>query len=188
MLHAAEVLPGARRSLRRVVSLDCQLFAPSWEAPRRHRIVDLSPAGVGLLAAGLLPLDEGVVISFTPPGWWVHGELTALARVARAEPRSGPRSARMGLELLDLAPGAGAELARVLRGRPPPLPSRAPRLRRELVWIDVLCTFEEDLGDRVNVIEVSEALGVIDEVELEPRALAPLLTGSAAPYHWRCAA
>lgn len=161
MLTPALVLPWARRSLRRGVDLDAFVIAAGWETPRRHRVLDLSGDGLRLAAGTLLPIGEHVVVCFTPPGWWVHGELMVWARVARAEARGEHTEASLGLELLDLPDGARAELDRVLTGRPPRLPSRRPRARRELVWVDALA----DLEPRP------------EDVRLEPSPLAPLLTG-----------
>lgn len=172
MLQTVEVLPGHRDSLRRAVSLEASLMASTWEGARKHRVLDLSPEGMCLAAAGRLPIGERVAVSFTPPGWWVLGELTLFAWVRRSEPRNdGP--ATLGLEFLDLRPGAKLLLESSLRGLPPPLPRHLPQT--ELVWVDALITWQEDLGDRVNTFELSEALTPIYDGMLEPRAIGPII-------------
>lgn len=186
MLHPIEVLANARRSLRRAVRLEAEVISSAWEAPRIHRVTDLSLDGMRIAAGTRLPEDEHVVVCFTPPGSWDLGEVQSFARVVRSEPRKGQRSASMGLELLDVDWSQKRQLARVLRGLPPPIP--APGRPRELVWIDMLVTYTEDLGDRVNTFEVSEALRAIDDGELAPSALSELLTGGAPRYRWMHAA
>ena len=173
MLQTVEVLPGSRRELRRAVSLEASLISESWRDPRRHRVLDLSPDGMCLAAGTRLPLQERVVVSFTPPGWWVLDELTLFAEVRRSEARTHERPAMLGLAFLDLPCGARDQLALAVRGMPPPLPRHRPV--QELVWVDDLVTWEEDLGDRVNTFEVSPALLPIFEGMLEPRALGALL-------------
>lgn len=156
MLHAVEILPGHRRSVRRAVALEAEVIAAPWDAPRKHRVVDLSPEGMRLAAGTRLPADEPILVTFTPPGWWVLGELSLWARVARSEPRRADDAATMGLEFLSLPEGLREQLARTLRFRPPPLPTGERRLPTELVWVDLLLTYTEDLGDRVNTFEISE--------------------------------
>ncbi len=173
MLETVEVLPGDRHTLRRAVALEATLMSARWDEPRVHRVLDLSPDGIGLAAGTRLPLEDRVAVSFTPPGWWVLDELTLFAEVRRATPRVGARPARLGLAFLDLPQGAREQLDLAVRGLPPPL----PRYRKQLeqVWVDGLVTWEEDLGDRVNRFEVSEALWPIYDGMLEPRALGDLL-------------
>jgi hypothetical protein len=188
MLHPVEILPGARRSLRRAVHLDAEVVAAPWSAPRLHRVTDLSPEGMRVAAGTRLPVDEPVLVSFTPPGWWVLGEVSLLARVARHEPREGDRPASMGLEFLRPPAGVRDQLARTLQGRPPPLRVGRRPARRELVWVDVLVTYTEDLGDRVNTFEVSEVMRAEDLDALEVEPLSGLLTGARRPYEWQHAA
>ena len=151
-------------------------------------MTDLSPHGLRLAAGTCLHEGEAVVVSFTPPGWWLFGELDVFARVVRSEPRHGSASASMGLEFLDLPRGARAALAHGLRGMPPPLPTER-RKASEMVWVDLLVTYTEDLGDRVNTFEVSEVMGAIEVEHLAPRSLGTLLTGGqpSGPV-WRHAA
>ncbi|MCB9591913.1 MAG: hypothetical protein H6719_04200 [Sandaracinaceae bacterium] len=132
-----------------------------------------------------LPRGEHVVLSFIPPGWWVHGELTVFARVARETERHDGAPATMGFEFIDLPRGARTELSRCLRGLPPPLPRVRARPKKELVWIDVMVTYTEDLGDRVNTFEVSERIADFDAGSLQLQTLGGLVTGGRRPYRWR---
>lgn len=184
MLEPVEILPGCRRTLRRGVSMDAELIASRWDRPRAHRVTDVSPLGLRVAAGTRLPVDEVVALSFVPPGWWLHGEVTVFSRVASSAPRHDGLSAWMGLEFLDLPAGVEAHLQRSLRGLPPPLPSRRSRHRKELVWVDMLVTYTEDLGDRVNTVEMSEVMKAVDEEELQVQSLGGLLTGGRRPYVW----
>lgn len=177
MLVPVEIIPSARSLVRRAVSLEAHVVSRAWEGMRKHRVLDLSPDGMRVAAGTRLEVDEPVVVTFEPPGWWLFGELTLFAKVARTTPRDTAFPASMGLRFLDLPRGARGELQRTLRGLPPPIPRKKRRAERELVWVDTLVTYTEDLGDRVNTFEVSEALGSIDldDVVLEP--LSELLTG-----------
>ncbi|HJL19450.1 MAG TPA: PilZ domain-containing protein [Sandaracinaceae bacterium LLY-WYZ-13_1] len=188
MLQPVEILPGCRRALRRAVSLEATVASDAWDAPRLHRTTDLSPQGMRLAAGTRLPVGSTVSVSFSPPGWWVLGPVELAARVVRSEPRDGDRPAAMGLAFQDLRPGLEEQLAHTLIGRPPPLPQRGRSLARELVWVDALLTYTEDLGDRVNTIEVSERLaaGELEELAFEP--LGELMTGGREPYAGRGAA
>ena len=187
MLQAVEILPNARQTLRRSVpSLQSEVIAGCWERPRTHRVLDLSERGARLAAGTRLRPGENVVISFTPPGWWLHGELTLFAQVKRETARVEGRPATMGLEFLDLPKGAAADLRHCLRGFPPPLPQRRASRRQALVWVDVLVTYTEDLGDRVNTFEVSEKIAVKSR-DLRPSLLGGLMTGGRRrrAYRWK---
>jgi hypothetical protein len=175
MLCPVEILENARRSTRRSVAMTADVISPAWDKPRCHRVADLSPEGMRVLAGTRLPEGELVVVCFTPPGDWLLGEITAWARVVRSEARDGDRPASMGLELVDLEKGTREFLAHALLHRPPPLPRTRVRPLRELVWIDLLVTYTEDLGDRVNTFEVSEVIGAIEDEELRVAPLAALL-------------
>lgn len=188
MLQPVEVLPGARRSQRRAVQLEAEVISYAWDAPRRHRVLDLSAEGIRLVTDSPRPTEEIVVVCFTPPRWWSDGELNVFSRVVRSEPRRGDLPASIGLEFLDLPEAAHEALAKSLRGLPPPLPLGRPAAARELVWVDMLVTYTEDLGDRVNTFEVSEVIKSVEMDQLRVEALGSLLTGSRTPYRWGRAA
>ncbi len=186
MLQPVEIFPNARQTLRRSVAhLESEVIASGWDGPRKHRILDLSERGMRVASGTRLRRGEHVVLSFTPPGWWLHGELTVFAEVRRETPRWEGAPATMGFEFLDLPRGAGLELQRCLRGFPPPLPSADVKTRTELVWVDVLVTYTEDLGDRVNTFEVSDRMATVQVEELTPASLGGFVTGGRQPYRWQ---
>lgn len=164
MLESVEVSPARRRALRRSVHVSCDVISSDWEDPISHTASDLSPYGCWLDT--IFPLEPGTVVAvaFTPPRWQSGREIVAFARVSRRV-RTGPRRG-MALEFLDLCHEDLSDLDETLRGLPPPLALAKPR-DKELVWVDALLTWEEDLGDRVNTFAVSEMLGMFDDDDLE---------------------
>lgn len=106
---------GIRLTDRRKVDLICDVVARQWDAPFRHRIVDLSTRGLWLETSFPLPLGEEVVICMEPEGWRL-GELFVFARVVRRATRREDGQPRgMGLEFLDLVPYERDEIVHVLR-------------------------------------------------------------------------
>jgi hypothetical protein len=111
---------GIRLSDRRQVDLMCEVVAPAWDQPIRHRCVDLSTKGLWLQTSFPLPIGEEVVVCMEPPGWRL-GELMAFARVVRRAAHRGPGRMRgMGLEFLDLVPYEREEIVHILRGAQAP--------------------------------------------------------------------
>lgn len=192
MLQSVEILPGARRALRRAVHVECDVVSRWWDEPVPHLATDLSPQGIWLESALPLELGDEVVLAFRPPRWPKGCEVMVFGAVRRVDLRrraSDPRRAGMGIEFLDLAVGDEGELTASLRGLPPPLPRRRrARSRREQIWVDMLLTWEEDLGDRVNTFEVSERIGMVADCDFEPESLSELVTGSRPPHRWGSAA
>ncbi len=188
MLQSVQVLPGARRALRRAVHVECDVVSSWWDEPVTHLVTDLSPHGLWLEAPFPLEPGEELVVCFRPPRWGDRPEIQAFGAVRRVELRrrtDDPRGSGMGIELLDLAPGDEEALAEALRGLPPPLPNeRVPRLAREHVWVDTLLTWEEDLGDRINTFEVSQEIGLIADIDFEIEPLGELVTGGRPSRRW----
>jgi hypothetical protein len=175
MLQSVEVLPGTRRSLRRAVHFNCDVVAEAWDEAVPHVATDLSLHGLWLPTAFPLPIGTEVAVSFTPPRWRRSREVYAFARVRRAIAGRTGEASGMGLELIDLRSRERAELELALRGLPPPLRRGGRRTRHELVWIDRLLTWEEDLGDRINTFEVSEAFERLGDHEIALEAIGELL-------------
>lgn len=145
MLQLVEINRNERETLRRGVRLNAEVIASRWDLPRKHRVLDLSERGLRVASGTRLAVGEDIVVSFTPPGWWIFGELTLFARVTRQTERSGDGCpATMGLRFLDLPKGLKIQMKRSLRGLPPPVPAGHGRTRRELVWVEVLATYTED--------------------------------------------
>lgn len=189
MLHPVEVLPGTRRAVRRAVHVDCEVVSRFWDDSIPHLATNLTPDGVWIESSLPLEVGEDVVLTFRPPRWEQGREVTCFGTVRRVDLRrrtSDPRSAGMGIEFLDIAEHDREDLARSLRGLPPPLPPRGARARfeRELVWLDMLLSWEEDLGDRVNTFELSEHIGLVADCDFEIEPLGELQTGSKPAYEW----
>ncbi|AKF05964.1 PilZ domain-containing protein [Sandaracinus amylolyticus] len=180
MLQSVEVLPAHRATLRRDVRIGCELTTDAHGA-RRELLVDLSPRGARVMTDATLAPGEHVLLGFADER--LGTRIETLARVAHTA-HVAIEKPSIGVEFVALDGDVGDALALRLRHVPPPLPRR--RARRELVWIDALVTWEEDLGDRVNVFEVSDALAAIDDDDIAIETLAPVLTGSAPAYRWVC--
>ena len=67
MLSPVEIIPSARRTVRRGIELGCELFSEHGGS-RRERLVDLSQEGARLSSEVPLRRGEEVVLSFVPPG------------------------------------------------------------------------------------------------------------------------
>ena len=183
MLHPIEILPTShRRTPRRGFELGCALTSHV-SGPRRHSLVDLSHKGARVVGDGLaVSRDDRVLLEFAPPA--LGRRVETLARVAHVAETD--RGVDVVLEFVWLAEALLQDLHRALRGVPPPLPHlRKPRRPAELVWVEMLVTWEEDLGDRVNTFEVSERMATIDDGEFEIEALAPIMHAAIPAYRWR---
>jgi hypothetical protein len=178
MLTPIELVPHARQELRRVVPIGCELFTERGGS-RVESVLDLSAGGARVTSAAQALRGEEVLLSFVPPGAR-DDRLSTVCRVVHAGSEG-----ILGLSFVATTASQRGELGQRLRGYPPPLPSQRGA-RRELVWVDALLTWEEDLGDRVNVFSVSEQLSV-DEVVEGAVALAPLLGGGLSRRRWRAA-
>jgi hypothetical protein len=179
MLQPVEIVPTHRSTLRRGVQLGCELTT-GLHGPRREALVDLSPRGARVRTDIPMAPGDHILVGFAPEG--LGRRVETLARVAHVS-REPLEVASVGLEFIEIDPAVGRELHARLRRVPPPLPKPRPA-RRELVWVDALVTWEEDLGDRVNTFEVSEVLAAVDDGDLEIETLAPMLTGSTGPRRW----
>ena len=180
MLQSVEIVPAVRTSLRRSVRLGCEITS-DLAGPRRETLVDLSPRGARVLTDLEVERGEHVLIGFAAER--LGRRVETIARVAHVdrEPLMRPS---IGLEFVDLDPEIQVDLRSHLRGVPPPLPAQITRPARELVWIEMLVTWEEDLGDQVNVWEVSESMAAIDDGDLVIETLAPFVTGGATGPRW----
>lgn len=178
MLTPIEIIPHDRTQLRRAVPIGCELFTERGGS-RVESILDLSPAGARVTSAAMALRGEEVLLSFVPPGAR-DDRLSTVCRVAHAASRG-----TLGLEFVSLDARANEVLILRLRGFPPPLPTHRA-MRRGMVWIDTLLSWEEDLGDRVNVFEVSARVAL---AALEPEfvSLAPPLGGGRLAQRWRIA-
>lgn len=175
MLEHVEIVPSSRQSLRRAVEIGCEVVTQS--AVHVERMLDLSPRGARVRSrAGALRGQE-VLLTFVPPG--APRRVSALGTVQHEE------NGVLGVKFFSLERIDEETLGRHLRGLPPPLPKKQARTKRELIWVDTLLTYEEDLGDRIHIYEVSERLAAFeDDAEIDIAPLGPMMTAGAKPYRW----
>jgi c-di-GMP-binding flagellar brake protein YcgR len=117
-----------RRVLRRAVRVDCQVVRERDFKMVGSRGVDLSPDGMLVLLQEPVLTGEPLVVAFRLPrsDFWFDAEAT-VARVLHGR-RPGDKGRCFGLEFDALEPDVQVFLRRALRGVPPPLPMREPRI------------------------------------------------------------
>jgi len=174
MLHSIEVVPRSRALVRRGIQLGCELTT-NLHGPRRETLLDLSPRGARIATS--LELGPGDEVLVALAAQWL-GRVETLARVAHVE-RDGAPS--IGVQFVDLDREAARCLAHRLRNVPPPLP-RGPRAasapsHREIVWVDSLLSWEEELDEQHNSWTELRTIALELEPELGARPLGPVLTG-----------
>jgi hypothetical protein len=182
MLETIEVLEGSRRTLRRGVHMLCNVTSDVWDEAVPFVAQNLSTHGMWLDSTLPLEVGQRLQVAFKPPRWRSSRELLVKGRVRRVDlrrGRSGELGAGMGIEFTGLHPWEQDALRMALEGLPPPLPTRALVPRTELLWVESLLTWTEDLGDRVNVYEVSDLLALDQKSPLRFEALGELLTNRA---------
>lgn len=197
MLSTVDILKGDRKTLRRAVSLRCELDSDVFDEPVPFVLSDLSPLGAFVDTSLPLEVGDSVVVTFTPPrssGTWCLR--ARVARVGLGRRAADRHPVGMGLEFLDLGPLERSELASCLAGLPPRVPpkvhstpARVMRARpsketdQETVWVDSLVSWEEDLGDYVCSYETLEPLAIeVEAIEFE--SLAPMVTASRPAYRF----
>jgi hypothetical protein len=123
LVHAQQ-----RRILRRSLRVDCQVVRERDFKLIGSRGVDLSTMGMLVMAQERVLTGEPVVVSFRLPrsSWWFDAEAT-VARVVHGR-RPGDLGRCFGLCFEAIEPDAEVYLRRALRGVPPPIPMREPRI------------------------------------------------------------
>lgn len=175
MLHPVEIIPSSRQSIRRAVEIGCEVVSQT--SVHVERMLDLSPRGARLQSRTSMRRGQEVLLTFVPPG--------APRRVSALGTVQHQAEGVLGVEFFSLDRIDEDTLGRHLRGLPPPLPSKRMRTRHELVWVEMLLTYEEDLGDRTHLFEVSERMQMIEEIsERDITPLAPMMTAGARAYRW----
>jgi Tfp pilus assembly protein PilZ len=81
----------ARRAVRRLVDLECEVYSAIWGEAIPHRAVDVSENGLWIQTELLLELGTDVTLTFLPPDW--DEPLCVAGRVQRVELRSRPGDA-----------------------------------------------------------------------------------------------
>jgi hypothetical protein len=123
LVHAQQ-----RRIVRRAMRVECQVVRERDFRLLGSRAVDLSPMGMQVMAQERVLTGEPVIVSFRLPLslYWFDAEAT-VARVVHGR-RPGDLGRCFGLSFESLADDAASFLRRALRGVPPPLPMREPRI------------------------------------------------------------
>jgi len=123
LVHAQQ-----RRIVRRAMRVECQVVRERDFRLLGSRAVDLSPQGMQVMAQERVLTGEPVIVSFRLPlsTYWFDAEAT-VARVVHGR-RPGDLGRCFGLSFESLEEGAASFLRRALRGVPPPLPMREPRI------------------------------------------------------------
>jgi len=80
--------PEARRAVRRLVDLECEVYSELWGEAISHRAVDVSESGLWIQTELLLEVGSEVTLTFYPPDW--EEPLCVAGRVRRVELRSRP--------------------------------------------------------------------------------------------------
>lgn len=115
-----------RRSMRRAVRIDCQVVRERDFKLVGARVLDLSLDGMLVAADVPVLTGEVVLVSFAICGRWIDGE-GIVARVVHGR-RPLDRGRAIGVAFTSLPEGAQELMRRAIKGAPPPLPARAPRI------------------------------------------------------------
>ncbi len=123
LVHARQ-----RRVLRRAIRVECQVVRERDFRLVGSRALDLSPMGMLIMAQERVLTGEPLLVTFRLPlsSHWFDAEAT-VARVVHGR-RPGDRGRCFGVEFDTLQPDAQWYLRDMLRGVPPPLPMREPRI------------------------------------------------------------
>jgi hypothetical protein len=95
--------PEARRAVRRLVNLECQVYCELWGEPIPHRVTDVSEDGLWIQTDLLLEMGTEVTLTFYPPDWdaplHVAGTVQRVLMRSRAD-AGGPVGMGIGFEAL----------------------------------------------------------------------------------------
>jgi uncharacterized protein (TIGR02266 family) len=78
----------ARRAVRRLVDLECEVYCELWGEAIAHRATDVSEDGLWIRTALLLEIGTEVTLTFYPPDW--EEPLCVAGRVQRVQLRARP--------------------------------------------------------------------------------------------------
>ncbi len=78
----------ARKTVRRLVDLDCEVYSELWGEAITHRATDVSETGLWIQTDLLLEVGTEVTLTFYPPDW--EEPLCVAGRVRRVEFRPRP--------------------------------------------------------------------------------------------------
>ena len=81
--------PEARRAVRRLVELECEVYCELWGEAIAHRVTDVSEDGLWIRTDLLLEIGSEVTLTFNPPDWeeplWVAGRVQRVQFRGRLE-------------------------------------------------------------------------------------------------------
>ena len=106
----------ARRAVRRLVDLECEVYSELWGESISHRAIEVSENGLWIQTELLLEVGTEVTLTFYPPDW--EEPLCVAGRVQRVELRSRPGDANavgMGIGFEALRNDERRRLTRSLR-------------------------------------------------------------------------
>ena len=109
--------PEARRVVRRLVDLECEVYSDLWGEAITHRVTDVSEDGLWIQTDLLLEVGNEVTMTFCPPDW--EEPLYVAGRVRRVELRPRPRDRNavgMGIEFEAMRTDERRRLTQSLRG------------------------------------------------------------------------
>jgi hypothetical protein len=127
-MRESQVEAMRRRALRRAVEIPCEVVSRYVDQPLLYWATDLTPQGMWLDTNFPMERGEELVVCFKPAVWWPGRELMFFSEVVRSA-QGG--STGMGLRFLDIDVHEARALKAWLRFRPPPLPKRRPRSKKE---------------------------------------------------------
>jgi Tfp pilus assembly protein PilZ len=78
----------ARRTVRRLVDLECEVYSELWGEAVMHRVTDVSEEGLWIQTDLLLEIGTEVTLTFYPPDW--EEPLYVAGRVQRVELQRRP--------------------------------------------------------------------------------------------------
>jgi Tfp pilus assembly protein PilZ len=81
----------ARRAVRRLVDLECEVYSELWGEAISHRAIEVSENGLWIQTELLLEVGSEVTLTFLPPDW--EEPLCVAGRVERVELRTRPGDA-----------------------------------------------------------------------------------------------
>ena len=162
MLQAVQVQPHRRFARRHAVDVECTVLSEVYGEPIAFRIRDLSADGLFAVSDLLLDPGDEVVVEITLPKLGEPLCILGTVRRTETEPPDGYRPG-MGVAFDHGDSMLRSILAGSLQHLPPPIPRSTPVEEEEMIWVECLLTWEEDLDDQINIWEVSDLIAAIDE-------------------------
>ena len=107
----------ARRAVRRLVDLECEVYSELWGEPIAHRVTDVSEDGLWIQTELLLEIGSRVTLTFYPPDWEEPLYVAGCVQRVELQRRTGDGSAiGMGIAFEALRRDERRRLTRSMRG------------------------------------------------------------------------